>query len=299
MLIDLLLTGLMDGARIGVAALGFALIFYTTKQLHFAYGALIAASAYLYWALSVEVQLPPAVAAVIALLFGAVVGAVIQRWIYRRLSSHLAVLLFSFGLAIVLENVMHILFGSSDKVLPAGPLTAPVVIFGTPFRVIDFVTVALFLIVWAGLWFMLERRQIGLAIRAVMRDPAMSELVGIRTGRITVIAFAIGSAIGACAGLIAVTRTGIRPGSGFDLMLFAFIVTLLGAGRLSAVAGWSLGLGLFMALVAWPFPTELQTLFAFVAMFIYLFVRSLDWSRFRRRRSPAPEPEPESAEVTV
>ena len=70
-------------------------------------------------------------------------------------------------------------------------------------------------------------------------------------------------------------------------MFFAFIVTLLGAGKLSAVAGWSIGLGLFMALVAWPFPTELQTLFAFFAMFLYLFVRSLDWSRIRRHTPTA------------
>ncbi|WP_460773693.1 branched-chain amino acid ABC transporter permease [Microbacterium sp. GXF7504] len=283
MLIDLLLTGLMDGARIGLAALGFALIFYTTKQLHFAYGALIAASAYLCFALVVRVGLPFAVAAPVAVAFGAAAGAAVQRWLYRRLDNHLAVLLFSFGLAIVLENVLHILFGSSDKVLPAGPLTESVVVLGAYFRVIDFVTVGLFLLAWAGLWFMLERRRVGLAIRAVMRDPDMASLAGIRTRRITVLAFAIGSAIGACAGIIAVTRTGIRPGSGFDLMLFAFIVTLLGAGRLNAVAGWSIGLGVFMALVAWPFPTELQTLFAFAAMFLYLFLRSMDWPRIRAR----------------
>ena len=283
MLIDLLLTGLMDGARIGVAALGFALIFYTTKELHFAYGALIAAAAYLYYSLVVDIQLPLPVAVPIVLIFGALVGVVIQRWLYRKLTNHLAVLLFSFGLAIVLENLLHILFGSSDKVLPSGPLTAPVVFLGARFRVIDVVTVGVFLLVWGGLWYMLERRQIGLAVRAVMRDPAMADLVGIRTGQIKMFAFALGSAIGVCAGIIAVTRSGIRPGSGFDLIFFAFIVTLLGAGKLSAVAGWSIGLGLFMALVAWPFPTELQTLFAFLAMFVYLFVRSLDWSRLRRR----------------
>lgn len=285
MLIDLLMAGLMDGARIGVAALGFALIFYTTKELHFAYGALIASAAYLYYSLVVEIQMPVLVAAPIALLFGALVGAVIQRWLYRRMTNHLAVLLFSFGLAIVLENFLHILYGSSDKVLPPGMLTEPVVLLDTNFRVIDFVTVALFLLIWGGLWYMLEHRQVGLAIRAVMRDPAVADLVGIRTARIKMLAFALGSAIGVCAGLIAVTRTGIRPGSGFDLMLFAFIVTLLGGGKLRAVAGWSIALGLFMALVAWPFPTELQTLFAFFVMFLYLALRSLDWSRFRRRKS--------------
>ncbi|WP_109472686.1 branched-chain amino acid ABC transporter permease [Ornithinimicrobium cavernae] len=284
MLTDLLLTGLLDGARIGVAALGFALIFYTTKELHFAYGAILAACGYLYYSLVVDQGLPLLLAAPLALAFGAVVGAVIQRWLYRRLNDHLAVLLFSFGMAIILENVLHIMFGPTDKVLPAGALTRTVSVAGTPLRVIDLVTVAVFLVVWAGLWHMLERQQIGLAIRAVMRDSTMSDLVGIRTGRIKVLAYALGSAIGAVAGLIAVTRSGVRPGSGFDVMLFAFIATLLGAGKLTNVAAWSLALGLFMGLVAWPFPTELQTLFAFFAMLIYLVVRSLDVRSLRRPR---------------
>lgn len=288
MLTDLLLTGLLDGARIGVAALGFALIFYTTKELHFAYGALLAACGYLYYSLVVDQGLPALVAAPIALAFGAAVGAAIQRWLYRRLADHLAVLLFSFGMAIILENVLHIIFGPTDKVLPAGPLTQTVSVLGTQLRMIDLVTVAIFLVVFAGLWYMLERRQIGLAIRAVMRDSTMSDLVGIRTGRIKVFAYALGSAIGATAGLIAVTREGVRPGSGFDVMLFAFIATLLGGGKLSHVALWSVALGLFMGLVAWPFPTELQTLFAFFAMLAYLVVRSLDLSSLRRRRPARP-----------
>ena len=296
MLTDLLLTGLLDGARIGVAALGFALIFYTTKELHFAYGALLAACGYLYYSLVVDQGLPMLLAAPLALAFGALLGAVIQRWLYRRLNDHLAVLLFSFGMAIILENVLHIIYGPSDKVLPAGGLTKTISVFGTPLRVVDLVTIAVFVMVWAGLWFMLERRQIGLAIRAVMRDPAMSDLVGIRTGRIKVFAYALGSGIGAVAGLIAVTRSGVRPGSGFDLMLFAFIATLLGAGKLSHVAAWSLGLGLFMGLVAWPFPTELQTLFAFFAMLVYLVIRSLDLPNMRRRR---PTVKSDPAEVSA
>lgn len=285
MLTDLLLTGLLDGARIGVAALGFALIFYTTKELHFAYGALLTASGYLYYSLVVEQGWPVLLAAPVALAFGAAVGAVIQLYLYRRLADHLAVLLFSFGMAIILENVLHILYGPTEKVLPAGPLTRTVSLAGTPVRVIDLVTIAVFLVVWAVLWFLLERRQIGLAVRAVMRDSTMSDLVGIRTWRIKAFAYAVGSAIGAAAGLISVTRAGVRPGSGFDIMLFAFIATLLGAGRLNHVAVWSVALGLFMGLVAWPFPTELQSLFAFLAMLVYLVVRSLDLPARRAARS--------------
>ena len=290
MLVELLANGLLEGARIGLAGLGFALIFYTTKELHFAYGALLVAAGYLYYTLAVDAGVPAVLAVPVTLAAAAAVGALIQRFVYRRLSDHLAVLLFSFGLTIIIENALHIQFGPSDRVLPDGQLTETIVFFDSIFvRVIDLVAFAAFVVVWVLLWWMLERRRIGLAIRAVMRDPDMSELVGIRTGRIKVFAYALGSLIAAVAGLVTVTRTGLRPGSGFDVMLFAFIATLLGAGRMTAVALWSLGLGLFMGLVSWQFPTELRTLLAFSAMLVYLVVRSVDRSRFRSRRPERPE----------
>ncbi len=85
--------------------------------------------------------------------------------------------------------------------------------------------------------------------------------------------------------MISVTRTGVRPGAGFDLMLFAFIVTLLGIGRMHRVVLWGIGLGVFMSLVAWRLPTEMRTLMAFAAMLIYLVARTHERPRGQRRRT--------------
>jgi|SRR5690606_11970655 len=290
--IELLANGVLEGSRIGLAGIGFALIFYTTKELHFAYGALLTASGYVWYVLTVQANLPLLVGAPIALAAGAAAGAVVQRYLYRRLTSHLAVLLFSFGLAIILENVLHIAFGPADVVLPRNLLTGTVVLFDRIFiRVIDLVTLAVFILVWLVMLYMLERRRIGLAVRAVMRDESMSELVGIRTDRIKLFVYAVGSLVGAIAGLVTIARTGVRPGSGFDVMLFAFIVALLSSGRMAMVPIWSLGLGVFMSLVAWQLPTELRMLLAFAVMLIYLVVRSNDRLRWRqllpRRTAPA------------
>ena len=278
MAIELLVSGLLEGTRIGLAGLGFAIIFYTTEELHFAYGAMVTASAYLAYVLLTGVGLPGVLTVLIVLLAGALAGALIQRYLYRHLQTipH-AVLLFSFGLAIVLENLLHLIFGPEDLVLPSSSLTQvveftwPVTIF---VRVIDFVAVGTFVITWLLIYYLLNRHRVGMALRAVMHDPEMSELVGIRTGRVKVVAYALGSAIGATSGLIAMVRTGVRPTSGFSIMLFAFIVTLLGVGRIHRVAGWGLGLGVFMGFTAWKLPTELRTLIAFVLMLLYLVVRT-------------------------
>ncbi len=251
--LELLVNGLLEGTRIGLAGLGFAIIFYTTEELHFAYGAMIAASGYLAYLLLAGAGLPGVIVVLVVLLAGAGAGAAVQRYLYRSLPTPLAVLLFSFGFAIVIENALHLAFGPDDLVLPASVVSQsvhiswPVPIFA---RVIDFIAMGAFLLVWALMYLLLDRHRTGMALRAVMHDPEMSELVGIRTGRVKVLAYALGSAIGAMSGIIAVVRTGVRPTSGFDIMLFAFIVTLLGVGNIHRVAAWGVGLGAFMSRLA-------------------------------------------------
>lgn len=271
---DLLASGVFEGSRIGLAAVGFALIFYTTKELHFAFGALTTAAAYLLFWLGDSVGLPLVVAALVALVFGGLSGAAVQYFFYRRLRDHLSVLLFSFGLAIVIENLLHILFTPSPQVLPESAATNTVSLGGEVFgRYIDLMGLGAFLAIWFLIWNLLERQRIGLALRAVMKDPDMSELVGIRSAQIKVLAYFVGSSIGAVSGMLEVARSGVRPTSGFDVMLLAFIATMLGAGSLNKVAAWSMGLGLMMALVAWQFPTEFKLLLAFSLMLLYLVVR--------------------------
>jgi branched-chain amino acid transport system permease protein len=272
--LDLLASGVFEGARIGLAAIGFALIFYTTKELHFAFGVLATASAYSFFLVMDSLGWPAVLAVLTGLGFGALIGAGVQFLFYRRMRDELGVLLFSFGLAVIVENVLHLVFGPSEQVLPSSAVTRTIAVGDEIIgRYIDVVGLVAFLLVWLFLWNMLERQRIGLAVRAVMKDPAMSELVGIRSGRIKVFAYAVGSAIGAISGMVDVARTGIKPSSGFDLMLLAFIATILGAGSLNRVAAWAMGLGIFMALVAWRFPTELRLLLTFTVMLAYLVLR--------------------------
>lgn len=294
--IELLINGLLEGTRIGLAGLGFAIIFYTTEELHFAYGAMIAASGYLAFVLLTGLGISGLLTVILVIVAGAVAGMFVQRYLYRSLPTPLAVLLFSFGFAIAIENLLHLVFGPDDLVLPASALSRvvsmswPVTVFA---RIIDFVAMGAFVVVWVLMYYLLEKHRTGLALRAVMHDPEMSELVGIRTGRVKVVAYALGSAIGAASGLIAVVRTGVRPTSGFSIMLFAFIVTLLGVGHIHRVAGWGLGLGAFMGVVAWPFPTELRTLLAFAVMLLYLVVRT-----YRKPSEHGGTTKTEVAEVT-
>lgn len=273
LLLELLLNGIFVGAKLGLAGLGFAVIFYTTRDLHFAFGALLTTTGYLGYVFIAQWGMPAVVGVVFTLALGALLGMAVQYWLYRPLTDHLSILLMSLGFSIVVENTLQIVFGVHDKLLPSGPLGRLVVMGDIWVRVLDFVVVAAFLLLWLLVYFLMHRHRVGRALRAVMKDPYMSELVGIRTRRIKLFAYGLGTGIGAVAGLLTVAETGLRPSAGFEVLTFAFIATLLGLGSLHRVALWGLGLGVMMNLFSWQFPTQFQTLFVFAFMLVYMLVR--------------------------
>lgn len=274
LLLNLLINGIIFGAELGIAAFGFAIIFYAAKELHFAYGALMAASGYLGYLFIASWNFPPILGVVLALVISVLVGVLIQKRLYSPLGNHLSILLISLGLSIVIENVLQIAFGANDVVLAGNVLGKVFTIGGMNFRLIDFVSVSLFVLLWIAISYMLHRHKLGMGIRVVMSDPEMSRFIGINTKKIKLFAYGFGSALGGVAGLLMLADSGLRPSIGFEAVTFAFMITLVGFGNMNRVAVWSILIGLLMNLSSWQLPTQFQTLIVFGLMLIYMFVRN-------------------------
>lgn len=296
MLLDFVVNGWFAGVPIALAALGFALIWYTSKEFHFLYGTLLAASGYGVYAL-VGGGVPLVVAVVLVVLLMGVVGAVLEHHFYRRLGNPLSVLLFSFGLAIVLQNVLQILYGPTDVVLPHEGLAGSSVEI-LPFADIsrqgsDVVALAVLVVVWVAVALLMQRSDFGLGVQAVMTDPEAAQYVGVRPARVRWMSYFLGSSIGAVSGALSMVGQGVRPTTGFDVMLFAFMATFLGGGVLWRVPIWGLAIGVALSLVAWQLPTNFNTFIVFVLMLSYIMLRrragSLRAAVSTRWRRPAPE----------
>jgi branched-chain amino acid transport system permease protein len=286
--LSLLVNGFFQGVPIAIAALGFAVIWYTAKEFHFLYGTMLAASGYLLYSLASN-GVPLLVAALATMAVAAAVGAVIEHFFYRRLGDPLSVLLFSFGLAIVVQNVLQIVYGPQEIVLPStGSLSSrsvTVVPFTAETRQLrDVVALGALVIVWGLVTWMVNRTDTGLAMEAVMKDPEASQYIGVRPARIKWIAYAIGSAIGALAGVMSMISSGVNPNTGFSVMLYAFMATFLAAGKLVHVPLWGMGIGIFLSLVAWKLPTNFNTLVTFAVMLLYvLLAQRINANRAQRR----------------
>lgn len=280
--LQLALRGLLEGAAFGLAGLGFAVIFNAAKELNFAYGVTIAFGGYVTYTAH-GAGVPLALSALVAVVLCGALGAAMRFFVFRRLPDHHAVLLVSFGIAVILENLLHIGYGVHDVAVNS-PALSRLVTFsdraGLSARLIDVLAIALAVAVWFAFKTVVERSRTGLGLIAVIRDAEMAELVGVRVERMKVLAYALGSALAGIAGSLTVVSSGVRPSLGFELLLFGFIATLLAGADFTRAALWGVAIGVVLNLAAWFLPASYNTLVLFVILVAFLVGRMRRMPRF-------------------
>jgi len=277
LLAQLFVNGLVNGSHYALLALGFGLIFGTTRVTHFAFGPVYALSAYGCWFIASALAAPLWLAMLGGVLTGALAGVfaylVVYRPFERKGSTSLVILIASLGFFIVLENLIGVVFGTDTKVVPAPPsgifLWGPLVVTG-----VQLVQIAALILVGSALGLYLTRTRMGKAVLAMTDNPEMARVIGIDTLRVSLIAFALGSAIAAVpAGLILI-KDGATPHMGFLAVFMAFVAVVVGGvGSLKGAVIGGLVLGLIESTGMIRIPTEWQSSVAFVVLFIVLLVR--------------------------
>jgi len=284
--VELLAAGGVAGAKVGIAALGFALIFYTTREMHFAFGAVAVAAAYpCYWVVSALGDGPVATAlGLLAALAAAVLLSIaLHKYVYLRLRSVLPVVMASLGISLIVENLIQIVAGPDIQVLNYPALLSVVEIGSVRMRVLEIGVFIGFVIVAVAIDVFLNHTRVGQGLGATMDDPGMAELVGVRTSRMRIGAYAAGAALGALSGILMLVDTGLKPANGFSLLLYALIITIMGRGSMRSVAVWSLLFGIIRSLWSWQFSPDLQELAVFALMVSYLIIRD-SWDRYQFNR---------------
>lgn len=271
-----LFTGLSLGMLYVLLALGLSIIFGLLTVVNFAHGAMYMWGAFIgvitvawtgnFWA-----------ALVMAPLGVGLYGLVVERWLIRPLYGRDInyPLLLTFGLQLIMIEVVRIFFGTSDHPFSAPEiLSMPLEVFGTFF----FPAYRLFLIIFTGvicfvLWFFLEKTNLGLVIRAGTRDPVMVRALGIDMNRIWWLVFGIGSALAGLAGILAAPIRSVYPEMGIAMLVESFVVTVVGGmGSLpgAIVAGILLGIASSLTTLVYP---QMADIVIFLVMAVVLLVR--------------------------
>jgi branched-chain amino acid transport system permease protein len=245
--VQLVILGLLAGGVYVAVGVGFGLVWGVLNIVNLAHGALVIIGGYITWQLFTALHLDPFLTLPVDAVALFLLGYGLQRGVINRIirAPLLFTFLLTFGLNLVLVNVLLLIFGSdfrsvtptySGQGLELGSVVIPYV---------PLTSLGAAILVAAILALILNRTHIGLAIQAVAADRDAAQLVGIDLRHVYAVTFGLGAACaGVAGGLIAMSQA-ITPTAGEPYTLQAFVVVILGGlGRVSATVVGGLAFGL-------------------------------------------------------
>ncbi|MDJ1638728.1 branched-chain amino acid ABC transporter permease [Agrobacterium rhizogenes] len=250
-MINTLLQGILLGGYYAVIACGLSFMFSVMRIINLAHGSLAVAAAYGLWLLASKFGISPFAGLLIVLPIMAAFGWLLQRFVLERSArgGTLLPILTTFGLSIVIDNLLFEQFGADTRSLAPfiGNLSyaswqLPGHIFVGKLAVMMMATA---IVILGGLQFFLSRFALGRAIRATAEDPDTAGLVGIDARRVNATATAITMVTIGIAGAFLAMRATFSAYAGAPQLLFAFETAVIGgAGSLwgTLIGGIVLGL---------------------------------------------------------
>ena len=279
--IQLLLDGVLIGAIFAMAAYGLALVWGVMNVKNLAQGDFVIMGGYVAYVFT-KLDIHPIYALPVAFVVMFGFGWLIYVTIIRRVIGKdlFTSLLATFGLAILLQQALNLVFGSDVQAAESGFDTR--FLFGGMVSIaeIKFVALVLAAALSACIVVFMKRSRMGQAIRATAQDARAARVLGINTDRVYAFTFALNAAICGAAGVLIAMIWVIQPFFGMVYSVRAFvIVTVAGLGNLSAVIMTALGLGAAEQFSAFIFGAEFQ-----VASVVLMLVAVLIWRQIQQAR---------------
>jgi branched-chain amino acid transport system permease protein len=236
MLAQLIFNSIVSGLLLALVAVGFNLIFNTTKVFHLAHGAVYVCGPYALvrflnlsgnttdtsWIVSVILSL------MLVLVLAVLIEVLVYRPLSKRNASQTISLISSMGVYLLLVNLIALLFGNETKFLDTdlGKSIDLANIIIVPMQVVQLVTSLIIL----TLLIFFSRTTWFLRVKAMMSHEIVASVVGVNTKAIRLVALSLGSIMAAVAAILRLYDTGIDPQAGMAITLSAAVAVIIGGG---------------------------------------------------------------------
>jgi branched-chain amino acid transport system permease protein len=286
-------TGLASACSLFLVASGLSIIFGVTRIINFAHGAFYMLGAYV--AYSAIDRLGPTIgfwpSALLACLFVAAIGALVEMTILRRIydAPELLQLLATFGVTLAVEDLVLIVWGPDELLGPRAPgFKGAVDILGRPFPTYDLLLIGLAPVVLIALWLLFRRTRWGVLVRAATQDREMAAALGVNQKALFTGVFALGVFLAALGGALALPRE--AASHEMDLSVIAESLVVVVIGGLGSLPGAFLAAVLVAELNAFGILVlpGVSMALAFVVMAVVLVVRP--WGLLGRAEALARPP---------
>jgi len=265
------------GAMYSLLAIGYTMVYGIIKLINFAHGEIFMCGAFFTWWFMTSFAVPFPIAALMGIMLSTVLGIGVERIAYRPLRNapRFAVIISVLGMSIFLQNMARIIWGAESQTFEVDFDVAPIIIGNVviPIKKAFILATSFVLMFFLGLY--VKKTYIGKAMRATAADPEAAEMMGININAVIVLTFAIGSAMGAVAGILfAINYNSIDPFMGFNAGLKAFTAAVLGGiGNIYGAMIGGILLGLFEGIGAGYISSMYRDAFAFGVLILVLIFR--------------------------
>jgi branched-chain amino acid transport system permease protein len=276
-ILDIIITGLILGGIYALIAVGLTLQYGVGRVLNVAHGEFILLGALLTYTLYTGFGISPlsAIAIITPILF--VVGYILDRTLFNYLRKKApnvdafsgTSLLASFGLVLVMQNLMLLIWGANLKGYTY--LNTSVSIFGALYGLNRLLALGMAVGVSVIFYVFIKSSRLGKAIRAAAEDPVIAQVMAVNVKQVLAICFGLGAAMAGLAGILYSMMFELQPGKGIELTIIAIVVVVFGG--LGSITGSLIGgflLGLVTSIVNFIDPS--LSLVAFYLIFILLLI---------------------------
>lgn len=277
---QILANGIYLGAQYAMIALGLTLIFALMNVLNFAHGQMYVLGGFVTYTFYGQFGLPFVLALTMSCVTLAIVGALVERFLFapvlRRSAREESTMLLAAAIAFLFDAIILLVFGEKQRGVPK------IVdgVFNWDFRVImpyDRILIC-FLAILSIVAFIsyMQFTKTGRALRALAQDRTVAQLMGVNAARYSMIGFALGAMLAGLVGGLLVTITGVNLGMGGPTSIKAFMMVMIGgAGVISGAIAGGIILGLLEAigLVVLSQYGDITYLVIFISLMIFLAIR--------------------------
>ena len=284
------LTGLASAASLFLVASGLSIIFGVTRIVNFAHGAFYMLGAYVAFTLTERLSGTLGfwggiiVAALVVAVLGVLVEMVLLRRIYK--SPELFQLLATFGLTLMVEDLVVLIWGPDDLVGRRAPgFRGAVDFFGQSIPTYDLFLIVLSPVVLGALWLLFRRTRWGVLVRAATQDRDMVAALGVNQKWLFTSVFAVGVFLAALGGALQIPRDAVHHAMDLRIIVDVFVVVVIGG--LGSITGAFVAAVLVSELNAFGiliFP-KISMILVFLVMAAVLIVRP--WGLFGKPEAVA------------
>ena len=276
MILDIIISGLINGSVYALLAIGFSLIFGVARIVNIAHTAFYMLAAYCIYYGTQRLGVNPALSMLAAIIPVTLIGLISYRLFIDPIREHeAAVLIATIALAMAMQEVMLIIFSGDFLGVPS-LIEGYRTIFGVKIAHQQLLTFAAALLVLAAVWALLLKTRLGLAIRSTAQDREVANLMGMNESRVAMITMGISVGLAAFTGAVIAPLTIVNPFMWMHPLIMMMAVVVLGG--LGSIKGSFVGayiLGFAEALVVFliPMGAYLKGSVALSIMILVLLIR--------------------------